>query len=337
VTKIKGSELPKIDLLIGGSPCQSFSQNGNRLGFDGKSGLFYEFVRILNEVKPKYFLLENVIMKKEWEYEITKELGIAPILIDSALVSAQRRKRLYWTNIKTKKQGLFGLPICDIPQPIDKKIMLSDILEDLPFRDIPKFAYKNFGKKQRIEHMNQFGNDKASTLTTSPRHISQYLLNYDKTKLRIFSISEYEKLQTLPENYTSEVETGNKQNRFKAVGNGWTVDVIAHIFKYLEEWMNINKKLQEIQKEITELNDKILKVRKGEIKTGLGVERDSALLDFLESRLKDVLIEYNDEFDKTYSGGFIKGDSVDFVAFGVLVFMMLGIGLYFYQDKQWDE
>lgn len=235
VTKIKGSDLPKIDLLIGGSPCQSFSKNGNGLGFNGKSGLFYEFVRILNEVKPKYFLLENVVMKKEWEYEITKELGVAPIMIDSALVSAQRRKRLYWTNIKTKKVGLFGIPVCDIPQPQDKKIMLSDILEDLPFRDIPNFAFKNFGKKQRIEDMNKVGSDKANTLTTSHSHTSQYLLNSDKTKLRTFSISEYEKLQTLPENYTSQVTTGNKQNRFKAVGNGWTVDVIAHIFKFLEE------------------------------------------------------------------------------------------------------
>lgn len=239
VTKIKGSDLPKIDLLIGGSPCQSFSKIGKNEGFDGKSGLFYEFLRILNEVKPKYFLLENVVMSKENEYIITKELGIAPILIDSALVSAQRRKRLYWTNIKTKKQGLFGIPICDIPQPQDKKIMLSDILEDLPFRDIPNFAYKNFGKKQRIEDMNKVGNDKANTLTTSQSHTSQYLLNIDKTKLRTFSISEYEKLQTLPENYTSQVSTGNKQNRFKAVGNGWTVDVIAHIFKYLEEWWKI--------------------------------------------------------------------------------------------------
>lgn len=232
--KIKGSDLPEIDLLIGGSPCQSFSKIGKQEGFDGKSGLFYEFLRILNEVKPKYFLLENVLMSKENEYIITKELGIAPIMIDSALVSAQRRKRLYWTNIKTKKVGLFGIPVCDIPQPVDLKIMLSDILEDLPFRDIPNFAYKNFGKKQRIEDMNKVGNDKANTLTTSQSHPSQYLLNSDKTKLRTFSISEYEKLQTLPENYTSEVQTRNKQNRFKAVGNGWTVDVIAHIFKYLE-------------------------------------------------------------------------------------------------------
>lgn len=94
--------------------------------------------------------------------------------------------------------------------------------------------------------------------------------------------------------------------------------------------MNINKKLQEIKKEISELNDKILKVKKGEIKTGLGNERDSALLDFLESRLKDVLIEYNDEFDKTYSKGFITDDigffGIIFIAFAATIFFGIFAG-----------
>ena len=99
VTKVKASELPKIDLLIGGSPCQSFSNAGNGTGFDGKSGLFYEYVRLLKECKPKYFLLENVKMKKQWQDIISKELGVEPIKINSNLVSAQNRERLYWTNI----------------------------------------------------------------------------------------------------------------------------------------------------------------------------------------------------------------------------------------------
>jgi DNA (cytosine-5)-methyltransferase 3A len=99
VTKIKGSDLPKIDLLFGGSPCQSFSSAGTRTGFDGKSGLFWEYVRVLDEVKPTYFLLENVVMKKEWEKIITDVLGVEPIKINSSLVSAQNRVRLYWTNI----------------------------------------------------------------------------------------------------------------------------------------------------------------------------------------------------------------------------------------------
>ena len=97
ITELKGME--NIDLLIGGSPCQSFSNAGLRNGFDGKSKLFWEYVRVLKETKPKYFLLENVKMKKEWQDIISKELGVEPIEICSSLFSAQKRKRLYWTNI----------------------------------------------------------------------------------------------------------------------------------------------------------------------------------------------------------------------------------------------
>jgi len=103
VTKINAKDLPKIDLLIGGSPCQSFSRSGNGTGFDGKSKLFFEFARILEETKPKYFLLENVSMKKEWENVITEILGVEPVMIDSKYFSAQKRQRLYWTNIKFNK------------------------------------------------------------------------------------------------------------------------------------------------------------------------------------------------------------------------------------------
>ena len=95
VTKVKGEDLPKIDLLIGGSPCQSFSNAGKGEGFRGKSKLFFEFVRLLKETKPKYFLLENVVMKKEWENIISEYLGVRPILINSNLVSAQNRRRNY--------------------------------------------------------------------------------------------------------------------------------------------------------------------------------------------------------------------------------------------------
>jgi len=98
VTQIKG--IKDIDLLIGGSPCQGFSKAGKQLNFvDPRSRLFFEYVRILNEVKPKYFLLENVIMKQEYQDIISKYLGVEPIEINSALVTAQNRKRLYWTNI----------------------------------------------------------------------------------------------------------------------------------------------------------------------------------------------------------------------------------------------
>ena len=119
VTKVKGAELPKIDLLIGGSPCQGFSFAGKQLNFDDpRSKLFFEFVRLLKECKPKYFLLENVKMKKEYEQIITDHLGVEPIFINSALVSAQNRKRLYWTNIPS------------ITQPEDKGILLRDIVHE---------------------------------------------------------------------------------------------------------------------------------------------------------------------------------------------------------------
>ena len=118
VTQIKGEDLPQIDLLMGGSPCQGFSFAGKQLNFDDpRSALFFEFVRLLKETKPKYFLLENVRMKQEYQDVISEHLGVKPIMINSALVSAQNRVRLYWTNIP------------NIEQPEDKNIMIKDILE----------------------------------------------------------------------------------------------------------------------------------------------------------------------------------------------------------------
>ena len=119
VTELKGSDLPKIDLLMGGSPCQGFSFAGKQLNFDDpRSALFFEFVRLLKETKPKYFMLENVRMKQEYQDIISEHLGVKPIMINSALVSAQNRVRLYWTNIP------------GLEQPEDKSIVLKDILED---------------------------------------------------------------------------------------------------------------------------------------------------------------------------------------------------------------
>jgi len=119
VTKLNAENLPVIDLLMGGSPCTQLS-NANSLGggLEGKdSSLFFEYLRLLKELKPKYFLLENVKMKKEWEQQITDYMGVEPILINSSNLSAQNRQRLYWTNIP------------NIQQPEDQGIKLKDILE----------------------------------------------------------------------------------------------------------------------------------------------------------------------------------------------------------------
>ena len=219
ITELKTENLPIIDLFIGGSPCQSFSSFGNGKGFDGKSGLFWEYVRVLKELRLKNpnikFILENVNMKKEWCDIISNELGVEPIAFNSNLVSAQNRDRLYWTNINFIVPG-------------DKNILFNDILENLPFRKIPKCFYKNWGDKRRIDKgLNWVKNKKANCLTTKNCHTNQYLLNEDKSLCRLLTANEFEKLQTVPLNYTNIV---SNTERFKMLGNGWTVDVIAHIF-----------------------------------------------------------------------------------------------------------
>lgn len=158
VTQVDVSQLEPIDLLIGGSPCQSFSFAGERVGmstidkeeiytlnrylelkeegfqFEGESYLFWEYMRILTDIR-KYnpnvlFLLENVEMGKKWERVLSEAIGVYGVHINSALVSAQNRRRIYWTNIQTRRDGLFGELHSDIPQPVDKGILLKDILED---------------------------------------------------------------------------------------------------------------------------------------------------------------------------------------------------------------
>lgn len=153
VVNVDGTKLPQIDLLIGGSPCQSFSFAGKRKGmattdeqeiltlehylklkaegyeFEGQSYLFWEFMRLLNEVKPKYFLLENVEMGEKWERVLTQAIGVHALHINSALVSAQNRKRIYFTNIGMEAKGLFGNLESIIQKPKDRKILLKDILE----------------------------------------------------------------------------------------------------------------------------------------------------------------------------------------------------------------
>ena len=268
VVDVKGSDLPQIDLLIGGSPCQGFSFAGKQLNFDDpRSKLFFEFVRLKNECNPTYFLLENVKMKKEYEDIITEYLGVKPIAINSELFSAQDRKRIYWTNINFKAL------------PTENKLTVEDILEDevdVKYYIEPKRSVvicENEVKKRKIAFIgsNSQGNriynihgksvclcgeggglgaktglyalpcltpdrlekrqngrrfkpsnSKFYTLTAMDKH-GILTDNF----IRKLTPIECERLQTVPDNYT---KIASDNQRYRMLGNGWTVDVIAHIF-----------------------------------------------------------------------------------------------------------
>ena len=212
VSLLKGEKLEEIghiDLLIGGSPCQGFSFAGKQLDFeDPRSKLFFEYVRILESIKPRYFLLENVKMRKESMNAITNCLGVEPIEIDSSLVSAQMRKRLYWTNI----------PLSETPK--DLGISLSSIIENgVVDREKSFCVDANYYKGGNLKSYHE-------------KHRRQLVfLNDEFTEYRKLTPLECERLQTLPDNYTEGV---SNTQRYKMLGNGWTVDVIAHIFRNLQ-------------------------------------------------------------------------------------------------------
>lgn len=227
ITQITGDNLPPIDLFMGGSPCQSFSSMGDGSGFDGKSGLFFDFLRLRDKLNPKYFLLENVVMKKEWKDIITRYMGVDPIMINSNLLSAQNRKRLYWTNIP------------NVTLPEDKQIFIEDIL-DQQFDDKYWVSQKSsdiFMKKINFEgvpsvccidvYNKKYKTDRKSPTLTLPHHNS--LRMWQDGRIRKLTPNECERLQTVPVDYTNVGITDNQ--RCAMIGNGWTVDVIAHILK----------------------------------------------------------------------------------------------------------
>ena len=304
VIKLKGSDLPKIDLLYGGSPCQGFSYAGKQLNFeDNRSKLFFEFVRILEETVPKYFLLENVKMKQEYQDVISKYLGVEPIQINSKLFSSQSRERLYWTNLpinalpKNNTEVIADVLNLDIINKRQEKILMSksdfkvsvrknyiakkelglflrehknktisqiaeftqapktmvehwfrldnsfsipqveywvklkeclNIENDKYDRAITEFEIKNntFDMAKRIYHID----GKHPTLTTLTGGGQRKTIT-DGNDLFYLTPEHCEKLQTVPDNYTQVV---SDRQRFKMLGNGWTVDVIAHILKGME-------------------------------------------------------------------------------------------------------
>jgi DNA (cytosine-5)-methyltransferase 1 len=315
VVDVDGYSLPKIDLLIGGSPCQSFSFAGKRKGmatkdeqeiltldhylqlksegfeFEGQSYLFWEYMRLMYECKPKYFLLENVMMGEKWEKILSKAIGVNPIMINSSLLSAQNRQRLYWTNIGLEPAGLFGYPQSTIEQPKDKGILLKDVLES----EVDEKYYLSdkmiAGFKKHTEIHNEKGtgfgwkptdgNKKAACLRANAalcptdntiivynnKRLNETLANnkiennclidsynqtihtdksitistrvsaancthvYKESIIRKLTPIECERLQTVKDNYTNHV---SDSQRYKMLGNGWTVDVIRHILNYMK-------------------------------------------------------------------------------------------------------
>jgi DNA (cytosine-5)-methyltransferase 3A len=301
VRNINIDELPTIDLLIGGSPCQSFSFAGKRKGmstkdekeiltlehylqlkeeqyeFEGQSYLFWEFMRVLNTIKPKYFLLENVMMGEKWEKVLSKAIGVRPIEINSLLVSAQNRRRLYWTNIGLEPAGLFGDLESSIKQPKDKGLLLKNVLE----QDVDdKYYLSEKMISWLLKHSDKTGNEihttdgsrKSKCLCSSAlKNVNldadfivhstfgrtskngngrngdlfktdnkSYALDTQncqaieilhQSKIRRLTPVECERLQTVEDNYTNHV---SNSQRYKMLGNGWTIDVIAHIFNYIK-------------------------------------------------------------------------------------------------------
>ena len=265
VTTLDVDALPRIDLIIAGSPCQGFSRNGAGLNFkDPRSKLFFCFVEILKKVMAKNpavkFLLENVIMKKEWRDVISDTLGVQPIEINSRRRSAQNRPRQYWTNIE------------GVELPIDTGVRLLDILEDAPFDLVERNGVK-FGANKgasispaqmEIVHMvggevrvNQptrqgyivagVGDGVNLSVPTSKNRRGRVIKGksptldtscdvcvYTGEVIRRFTLTELERLQTLPDGYTAAEGVSDTARR-KAIGNGWTTDVIAHIFSYLPQ------------------------------------------------------------------------------------------------------
>ena len=252
VRDVSADDLPQIDLLIGGSPCQGFSFAGKQLNFDDpRSKLIWEYVRLLRELQPKYFLLENVKMKQESMDVITEALGVEPIFINSSLVSAQNRQRYYWTNIPMGKL------------PDDKGIMLKDILEDgfvdrdkahcidanyfkggnlksyfekhrrqLVFSDeglchVGDADLKGHGYNRRVYHPD----GKAPSLCAASGGNLEPKTFISPDSWRKLTPLECERLQTVPEGYTAHV---SNTQRYRMLGNGWTVDVISHILKGMD-------------------------------------------------------------------------------------------------------
>jgi len=218
-----------IDMLIGGSPCQGFSSAGRHGHFDDpRSKLFWTYVKVLRKLQPRYFFLENVKMKQSSMDIISDALDVEPVFINSDKVSAHNRQRYYWTNI----------PLVSTPAPVNEQV-LGDVLEDdVPEKYSPKpeTLAKWDGGTQLNPSYNSQGNrihpldQKAATVCAGSHGYNYGYINQNG-RIRRLTPLEFERLQTVPDNYTEGV---SDTQRYKMLGNGWTVDIIAHLFKNLK-------------------------------------------------------------------------------------------------------
>lgn len=227
VTKVKGADLPEIDLLMGGSPCQGFSFAGAGLNFeDERSKLFFEFVRLIDEIKPKYWLLENVNMKQEYQDIISDMLGVKPVKLNSKLTSSQNRLRLYWANF-------------EITEPRDKKLVIGDLVGvevenryDKPI--VLRNIYPKKGQNGNIYSIE----GKSKTLSAGVGITGNGIGSSNAPKIdwdneqgwRRLTARECEMLQNLPNGYCKEI---SDTQAYKACGNGWEVGMVTHIFNQM--------------------------------------------------------------------------------------------------------
>lgn len=238
VTKIDFNDyVEKVDIIIGGSPCQGFSVCGKQLAFnDERSALIKYFFDAVEIIKPKYFLLENVVMQKRYEHSIDEVLGVKAIRINSALVSPQQRVRLYWTNIPgvTQPEQIPNLNI----ESLLKYPILRDtypqgemhIIRPEPKESVDRcFYYGHTGshKNQTTTLYSVKGKYPTLTLHNSG---NRFLIN---GQWKSFNIRGYELLQGLPMDYTIYAGEGGKNKREPLVGNGWCIPVIKHIFSFI--------------------------------------------------------------------------------------------------------
>ena len=228
----------EFDILIGGSPCTYWSiaqKAENRETISSGMGweLFLQYVRALNEAKPKYFLYENnKSMSDNIKNEITKDLGVEPIFINSATVSAQNRQRLYWTNI----------PNASAPE--DRNIRLADIIEsgkvDRDKSLCLSRRYAGFNGSQAYMCRRYFGKSFGQAVfegdiqEIKDKWKDNPYFESDEKNIRQLTVTECERLQTLPDGYTN-VRGVSDRMKYETIGNGWTVDVISHILKGVRE------------------------------------------------------------------------------------------------------